>query len=277
MDCPKCGKQIPDDSSFCAHCGAQVVQLAQEPAGTMQAEPSTSRPFTMEVPTQAAIVETPRNTPVPEPGSVNPPPKAPPGIKLGQDGVYRWFYSFDMLKNPTLLYTIWKVLAIAVGAVYLLVLLMDLGSGSIESIEDFWQFSKVFIFILAGFLAAGGIAYLILAGIYGWRYQVIFEMDEKGVTHRQMPAQFQIAEALSLIELLAAEGPTGAGAAILAGSKSESSVSFSKLKSIKVLRRQQTIKVNERMEHCQVYAKPEDFDFVLNYIRERAPKGIRIR
>ena len=79
------------------------------------------------------------------------------------------------------------------------------------------------------------------------------------------------------IEVPGSDTATTLGAAILAGSKNESSVAFNKLKSIRTLRRYQTIKVNERMEHCQVYAKQEDFDFVLNYILEHAPKGIKVK
>ena len=210
-----------------------------------------------------------------EPAGSQPAPTA--NIRMGEDGVYRWSYSFDMLKNPVLLFTIWKVLAIAVGVTWLLVLLMEVFDGGFDDFGGFLKFSMVFVFVLLGFLVVGLIAYLILASIYGWRYQVIFEMDDKGVTHRQMPAQFGKAQALSLIELLTAQGLTGAGAAILAGSKNESSVAFNKLKSIRTLRRYQTIKVNERMEHCQVYAKQEDFDFVLNYILEHAPKGIKVK
>ena len=197
-------------------------------------------------------------------------------IKLGKDGVYRWFYSYDMIRNPVLLFTIWKVLALSVCATYVFVLLIEVFGGSFGNFGDFLAFSKVFVFILLGFLLLGLIAYLILASIYGWRYQVLFEMDENGLTHRQMPSQFRQAQALSLIELLTAQGPTEAGAALLAGSKNESSVTFSKLKSIRVLRSHETIKVNERMEHCQVYAKAENFDFVLDYILQHAPKNIKV-
>ena len=223
------------------------------------------------------MTDNPQSKPAAKAEPARPQMTPPANVRMGKDGVYRWSYSFDMLKNPVLLFTIWKVLAIAVGATWLLVLLMEVFGGAFDDFGGFLKFSMVFVFVLLGFLVVGLIAYLILASIYGWRYQVIFEMDDKGVTHRQMPAQFGKAQALSLIELLTAQGLTGAGAAILAGSKNESSVAFNKLKSIRTLRRYQTIKVNERMEHCQVYAKQEDFDFVLNYILEHAPKGIKVK
>ncbi len=30
MNCPSCGKTIPDESSFCNHCGASVAQATAE-------------------------------------------------------------------------------------------------------------------------------------------------------------------------------------------------------------------------------------------------------
>ena len=78
-------------------------------------------------------------------------------------------------------------------------------------------------------------------------------------------------------QAMAAVGSVGAGPALLAAAKSESRVRFDALRSIRVLRRYSTIKVNERLEHCQVYAAPEDFDFVLDFILAHAPDGVRIR
>ncbi len=60
-------------------------------------------------------------------------------------------------------------------------------------------------------------------------------------------------------------------------SKSESYVSFDKLRKVLVQRHRHTIKVNERLEHSQVYAAPEDFDFVLNYILTHIPEGTKVK
>ena len=102
-------------------------------------------------------------------------------------------------------------------------------------------------------------------------------MNEEGVIHRQMPSQFTQAEALTAIEFLGTHTPTAAGTSILAASKNESSVSFSRRKSVKVLRRLHTIKLNELLEHSQVYVDEEGFDFVLDYILKRVPKETKIR
>ena len=197
-------------------------------------------------------------------------------IRRGPDGVYRWIYPFDMRKNPTLLFTVWNVLAIAFGAAFLLTLLITALGGDLDP-AGFLRLLKGFALLLLVFLVIGWIAYRIVAGRYGGKYLVIFEMDEEGVTHRQMPEQFETAQALSWLSFMTAPDAGSAGAALLAASKSESRVRFSALKSVRVLRRRSTIKVNERLEHSQVYAAPEDFDFVLDYILARVPAGTKIR
>lgn len=211
-----------------------------------------------------------------EPNAMAGAPYASPNIRRCPDGVYRWVYPFDMRKNPTLLFTVWNVLAIAFGSVFVFVVLINAIGGDLD-LEAFLGLLKVFTILLLVFLVIGGIAYLIVAKGYGWRYVVIFEMDEEGVTHRQMPEQFETAQAMAWLAFMAAPDAGGAGRALLAGSKSESRVRFSALKSVRVLRRRSTIKVNEALEHSQVYAAPEDFDFVLDYILARVPGGAKVR
>lgn len=118
------------------------------------------------------------------------------------------------------------------------------------------------LFILLGALFLGFVAYVILAMLYGWRYLVIFEMDENGILHKQMDAQFRQAEAVAWLGFLASRTPATTGAALLAAGKSESCVRFDRLRKVLVQRRRHTIKVNERLKHSQVYAAPEDYDFV---------------
>ena len=41
--------------------------------------------------------------------------QASENIRPCPDGVYRWTYEFDMLRNPTIMFSVWKVLGIAFG------------------------------------------------------------------------------------------------------------------------------------------------------------------
>ena len=53
-------------------------------------------------------------------------------IYLCRDGQYRWVYEMPMLKNPTILFTVWKVLGIAFAAVFLLMQLMNLFEDNLD-------------------------------------------------------------------------------------------------------------------------------------------------
>ena len=91
--------------------------------------------------------------------------KIPEEIYRDAHGVYRWSYSFHMLKNPVILFTVWKVLAIAVGITSLIVLAISGIDGSVRNWESVLNLTIGFAAFLIGFLFLGLIAYLILANI----------------------------------------------------------------------------------------------------------------
>ena len=105
---------------------------------------------------------------------------------------------------------------------------------------------------------------------------MIFEMDDKSVKHIQMQKQFQKSQVLSMVVVLAGV-MTGnfqaAAAGMLAGSKQSSISSFEKVKSITVNEKRHVIYVNEKLSHNQVYAVPEDFIFVRDYIINRCSQA----
>ncbi len=193
-------------------------------------------------------------------------------IWRGPDGVYRWYYEFDMIKNPTILVTVYKVLGIAFGVTWLFITLVDLITGS--GLSAVWGTAKVFLIITGVLLIIGLIAYLIVAALYGGKYVVLFEMDEKRVTHIQMPKQVKKAEALGMLTALAglaAGRPGAAGAGLLAMEKNRSTSVFADVKTIKVRKRRHTIHVGQLLEKNQVYAEDADFDLVADFITSRCP------
>lgn len=242
MFCPNCGSQTEDGARFCASCGAVI---ADAPAAEQTDGAAPTRPT--------------------------------PNIQLCEDGVYRWFYPFDMRKNPTVLFTVWNVIAIAFGMTYLFVLLINVIGDSLYGMEGFLELTKVFAILLAVFLVIGFAAYLILAKRFGWRYLVVFEMDGDGVVHRQMKSQFEQAQGLALLALLAAPNATTTGAALLAMTRDRTTSRFASVRTVKVSRRYHTIKLNERLMHNQVYAAPEDFDFVLDHILRHIPDTTKVK
>ena len=197
-------------------------------------------------------------------------------VTLCNDGKYRWLYRFDMVKNPAILFTVWKVLGMSFFLKWSFSLLMSL-IGNDMDMEDFISFTGGFALLTLFMCALGAVAYLIVAGQYGWRYMVVFEMDETGIIHRQMKAQFDKAKALMwLTSIVGAAGGklTTAGTGILAATRDSLSTDFDKVKKVKPVRSRNIIYVNAPFSHNQIYVKEEDFDFVLQYILGRIPPEV---
>ena len=57
-------------------------------------------------------------------------------IYLCPDKVYRWTYEFDILRTPTIFFTICKVVIGSFGAVYVFVLLLGLFIGSADDPKE---------------------------------------------------------------------------------------------------------------------------------------------
>ena len=193
-------------------------------------------------------------------------------IEKSPDGVYRWVYEFNMLKNPMILLTVWKIFALVLAGMWLFFGLLNLRDYSLT--EAFILEAKALALPAAILLVLSLLAYAILAGIYGWKYCVLFEMDEEGVRHIQMEKQFKKAQAVGWLTFaagLAAGKPGAAGAGLLSAAKNESATKFSAVKKMKVFPAMHTIKLDSPLNHNQIYAEGEDFDFVLEYISRRVP------
>ncbi|MBP3857224.1 MAG: zinc ribbon domain-containing protein [Ruminiclostridium sp.] len=240
MFCSSCGAQIEDHVRFCPECGT----LTAKAAGSTAAQPKIQGQ------------------------------KVTENIYLCPDGIYRWIYEFAMLKNPTVLFTIWKIFGGIIGGVWLFLQLIALFEGGLNA-DSFIGSTGLFAVIAAGMLVLSFLAYLIVAALYGWKYIVLFEMNESGITHTQMQQQFKKAQALGWLTAMAGSltgNPAMAGAGISSAVHDSIHSDFDKVKSIKVRRSRHTIYVNEMLFKNQVYAAADDFDFVLNYINERISK-----
>lgn len=239
--CSNCGAQIPDDARFCGNCGTPCEPVSNPPARQ---------------PEQAA--------PAPDYAA-----EADDSVRLCPDGMYRWAYELNMFKNTALLGTLFKVLGISVGVVWLLISIMN-------GFEDFGQFTLVMLAIFAGICVLGLLAYGLIALLNGGKYCVLFEMNETGLRHIQLPRQYKKAQVLGWIAMLAgaiAGNPTTTGAGMLAASRNTMVSEFPKVRSIKADPARHLIRVNAPLSKNQVYVKDADFDFVLNFIRSHCPKA----
>ena len=189
-------------------------------------------------------------------------------ITLGDDGVYRWVYEMNLYRNPTILFLTWKIFAYTCLGFWLLVMFFTYD-------DDFWwdgflRSAELVLIITVIFMVLGLIGYLVYALIVGGKYCAMFEMDENGVNHIQMPPQVKKAELIGLLTTLvgiAAGRPGVVGTGLLAAARTSMYSSFGAVKSVEPFPGRNLIKVNELLFKNQVYVEKEDFDFVLGFIR----------
>ena len=195
-------------------------------------------------------------------------------ITLGEDGAYHWTYEMSLYRHPWIFFLVWKVFMMTVAIVSVILFLIMVFE------RDFWW--KGFFGLVKGIgwgilgasvLAAVG--YLVYALLMGGVYCVAFTMDGKGVNHAQVARQAKRVRVVSILAAILAifsKRPTIAGTALLSSRTSMYS-DFSKVRAIIPQPKRDTIKLNAPFNHNQVYAKPEDFEWVLAYIRERCGKA----
>ena len=195
-------------------------------------------------------------------------------VRLCDDGKYRWVYEMDMVKNPTIFLTVFKIF-------FYIILVGWLVFGFFLNIihgdwKGFLDMGKAMLIVLAVFAVLTLLGVLVLAAFYGGKYVVLFEMDEKSVSHIQVPGQFKKAKTLGALTALvgiAAKKPTVAGAGLLASGKNTSTSEFKNVRRVKAVRPLHLIKVNQLLDKNQVYVRDEDFDFVYQFIKSRCPQA----
>ena len=131
---------------------------------------------------------------------------------------------------------------------------------------------KVIGILILVFFAISIVAYLVVAKSYGWKYVVIFEMDEKCVVHIHMPKQFKKAKAVAWLTAMvgvASVSPGRVGQGVLAGTHDRTTSYFLSVRKVVVNRKRNTIFLNHTLTRNQIYARDDEFDFVANYICER--------
>ena len=191
-------------------------------------------------------------------------------VQLCTDGKYRWLYEMNLVTNPTIFLTVFKIF-------FWIILIGWLIFGFfLYVIHGDWKgllgMGKAMLLVLAIFAVLTLLGVLVMAAIYGGKYKVLFEMDEKGIKHIQLPAQAAEARKLGILAALfglATKKPTVAGAGMLSASKNASTSEFDKVRRVVARRHLHLIKVNQLLERNQVYASDEDFDFVYHYIKSR--------
>ncbi len=190
-------------------------------------------------------------------------------VFLCADGKYRWSYEFRMMKNPVIFLTVLKVLGLAAAIVAALITAFSLKDWIRYGMAGDGSDLKILLIVVAVFLGITVLSYVILASLYGWKYMVLFEMDENEIKHIQLPRQVKKAQTIGLLAALAgaaSHSPTLLGAGLVSTAKSTSTSEWNRVKKVKCRKRLETIYVIAGLDHNQIYAAPEDFDFVRDFI-----------
>ena len=200
-------------------------------------------------------------------------------VEKGDDGVYRWTYALNLFRNPAVLVTVLKIIVPLFSIPLVMTLFRTAVDGDWAAAwnENMWNSSiKMCIFILVLFIGIALLSYLIVAIMYRGKYIVHFTMDEKKLVHATDPVQQRKAGTVGALTMLAgaaARRPSVMGAGAIAASRTKSTTELAMVRRIKVRRHFNLIKVNQLLSHNQVYVPAEDFDLVLNFLREHCPQS----
>lgn len=197
-------------------------------------------------------------------------------VYLCADGKYRWSYEFKMMKNPVIFLTVLKVLGLAAAIVAVFTVAISLKDWIKYGVAGDSSDVKILLILVAVFLGLTFLSYVILAALYGWKYMVLFEMDETEIRHIQLPKQVKKAQAIGILTALvglASHNPTTAGVGLTSTAKSTSTSEWERVKKVKCRKRLDTIYVVSGLDHNQIYAEPADFDFVKDFIVSHCAKA----
>lgn len=193
-------------------------------------------------------------------------------VRLCEDGKYRWKYELNMITNPVVMITVFKVFF------YIILALFVVFGTFLYAIHGDWagllDMLKTFGIVLGIFLVLTFLGTTLLNIVFGGKYIVHFEMDDKSIVHIQEETQVKKSRKIGWLTFfvgLFAKRPTTAGVGLLSMAKTESTSEFDKVRHVRSRRWLHTIKVNQLLDRNQVYVPKEDYDFVLDYIRSHCP------
>lgn len=196
-------------------------------------------------------------------------------VTLYPDGKYRWVYEMNLLKNPSVLFDLWWVFGITILIIAVLFIVFAIFDG------DFGWDSISGMFLTLGIVTAiifvlSLLGYFVYAAISGWKYVVLFIMDENEVVHQQMPREVKKGQLIGDLTMLVgalAGRPGIVGTGLLAKSRSSMTSTLANVKRLVPCRWMNLIKVNQTFSKNRVYVTDEDFDFVYDFLCTHCTKA----
>ena len=194
-------------------------------------------------------------------------------VTLYEDGKYRWLYELNMYKNPSIFYTVAKVVGISAFLPLAVLLFVTMREG--HSLSQIMKEMIPVYIVIALMIPITGFSYWFVAHRYDGVYCMVYEMDENGVEFRQIDKQFEKQKVIAKLAAFtgALTGNLGLLGSALYNMTAQSAYSdFNKVYSVRSFKERNLIKVNSPFLFNQVYAQDEDFDFVENFIRDHCPR-----
>lgn len=235
--CSNCGTPLSDNNKFCTKCGQ-----AATPSISNNEEPKHS-------------------------------------IRLCPDGKYRWTYESSMWKDPTRFLFFLKVFNGIGISMWFIISIIRLCNGM--DWEDFGDMLPILLYMMIGMSVLVIITYLIISIINAGKYVMLFEMDEQGVKSTTAGAKRKSAQQntwldkwkeqwiASLLDVslpqYGIDGPGSCGEIMTS--------TFADIRHLKVNRRYSHVQIGRLFSINRIYARPEDLDFVYEYIRSHSPKA----
>ena len=176
---------------------------------------------------------------------------------------------------PSILIDVYKVLGISFGIVWLFNVII-IGCDDGLTLKSLWDATSGFLALMGAFLIIGYVAYVIVAWCYGWKYVVLFTLDEREVVHQQMPRQVKKAMLLGALTAMvggAAGKPGVVGTGLLAASRTSTTSVLADVARLVPCRRHHLIKVNQLLNKNRIFVPDEDFDFVYDFLCQHCPKA----
>ena len=124
-------------------------------------------------------------------------------VQLYPDSKYRWIYEVNMLTNYSILIDVWKVLGISMFVLVVLFIIITIVDGN-WNLDSLLSMVSVLGIMAVVMLVLGIIGYFVYAAISGWKYSILFIMDEKAVTHQQMSSTVKKGQLIGALAILAA-------------------------------------------------------------------------
>lgn len=184
-----------------------------------------------------------------------------------EDGTYDWIYCMNMMKDLSMLKFYYKVIGLCFLPIILLMIWMAL-TGRFD-----WSSFLIVMLCFVVVLLIVVFAVWLVNKLFQSKYMLIYQMNNEGLTFSQTTDQAEMTRTIAAASAAAsaAGGHTGG---VISGSGMALSPNayyseFSKVRSVRGVRKDNLIWVNTFLQFQQVYVPAGFYDFVWNYITQR--------